>query len=137
MQVPNVEHVRSADGSLHAVIVYQWRPEPGVRFFTQPQDSLQVAVMLRAQGERIAAHVHQPPERTITHTAEVLIVQRGRLLIDFYGAELWDMSRRELKGGDLVVLFKGGHGLEFLEETELIECKQGPFLDDKVKLEGR
>jgi hypothetical protein len=32
-----------------------------------------------------------------------------------------------------MLLASGGHGFEFLEETEMIEVKQGPYAGDKDK----
>ncbi|MBF0301323.1 MAG: hypothetical protein HQK51_21640, partial [Oligoflexia bacterium] len=29
---------------------------------------------------------------------------------------------------DLILLARGGHGLEFIEEGEIIEVKQGPYI---------
>jgi hypothetical protein len=33
----------------------------------------------------------------------------------------------------VILLSTGGHGFEMLEESELIEVKQGPYLDDKKR----
>jgi len=42
-----------------------------------------------------------------------------------------------LKTGDVILLCGGGHSLEMLEETSMIEVKQGPFAgdDDKTRFE--
>jgi mannose-6-phosphate isomerase-like protein (cupin superfamily) len=43
-----------------------------------------------------------------------------------------------LESGDVILLIKGGHGFEVLEELEMIEVKQGPYLgeQDKVRFKG-
>ena len=45
------------------------------------------------------------------------------------------VTKLELKAGDSLLLTGGGHGFDVLEECQLIEVKQGPYLgmDDKVK----
>ena len=32
-----------------------------------------------------------------------------------------------LEKGDIILLSKGGHGFEIIEESEIIEVKQGPY----------
>ena len=45
---------------------------------------------------------------------------------------------RILIGGDVILLASSGHGLKMLEESEILEVKQGPYLEteDKIKFEG-
>ena len=42
-----------------------------------------------------------------------------------------------LETGDVILLSEGGHGFEILEETEMIEVKQGPYAgeNDKTRFE--
>ena len=40
---------------------------------------------------------------------------------------------RILTAGDLILLCGGGHSFEMLEETSMIEVKQGPFAGDGDK----
>lgn len=134
-----IEHVRDArTGELAAVISYaDHRVGRGVNFLTDPSLPLQVARMLRSRGERVAAHRHDPSPRTIAVTAEVLIVTKGSLALGFHGidSQVFEVSDRILRAGDIAVLLACGHSIEYLEDgTELIEVKQGPFMDDKVML---
>ena len=61
----------------------------------------------------------------------MLYVRRGRVRVDFYREDESYVDSREIATGDVILLSRGGHGFEMLEETELIEVKQGPYLDDK------
>jgi hypothetical protein len=132
-----IEVVKTNEGATLAIVLYGWESSPGTRFFTEPKDSLQLGCIHHRSGHRVEAHTHKPAPRTVTSTAEVLFIQRGRARIEFYGGgDLGDMSSREVKGGDIVLLLAGGHGLEMLEETVIFEVKQGPFLDDKRFLLG-
>ena len=38
-----------------------------------------------------------------------------------------------LSKGDIIILFQGGHGFKILEETRIIEIKQGPYVEGKDK----
>ena len=47
------------------------------------------------------------------------------------------MQSTILNKGDVVLLAFGGHGFEMIEESEIIEIKQGPYAGemDKVRFE--
>lgn len=101
----------------------------GIEFFTPDEFSLQLGYMNRPGRELINPHVHPPRIRQVKFTQEVLFVRRGKVRIDFYDPKKHYVESRMVKQGDIVFLAFGGHGFEFLERTELIEVKQGPFLD--------
>jgi hypothetical protein len=48
------------------------------------------------------------------------------------------LESRELAAGDVILLASGGHGFEALEEIEMIEVKQGPYIGDadKTRIKG-
>ena len=50
---------------------------------------------------------------------------------DFNGNSISEI----LNEGDFIILINGGHGFKMLEETEIIEVKQGPYslARDKIK----
>ena len=53
--------------------------------------------------------------------------------MDFYDDDQHYLESRELVAGDVILLVTGGHGFEVLEELEMIEVKQGPFVGDHDK----
>jgi len=69
----------------------------------------------------------------VVFTREVLLVRSGRMRVDFYTDAGTYAQSRILAAGDVILLAAGGHGFEMLEDTEMIEVKQGPYagLDDK------
>ena len=77
--------------------------------------------------------------REIEYTQETLFIKRGRVKINFYTDNKTYLTSRELKTGEVILLASGGHGFEFLEETEMIEAKQGPYCGghDKVRFNGK
>jgi hypothetical protein len=96
-------------------------------FLTPPTVPLQVGFVVRDAAEEIPRHAHRPVERTITTTSEVLFVQRGRCEIDIYSDDRQHVATRELREGDLVIIVGGGHGFRIIEDTVLLEVKQGPY----------
>ena len=58
--------------------------------------------------------------------------------MDFYDEQQNYLESHVLEGGDVILLASGGHGFEILEETEMIEVKQGPYAGyrDKTVFRG-
>nr|WP_258560849.1 hypothetical protein [Cylindrospermopsis raciborskii] len=84
-------------------------------------------------GKIIQPHVHNPVPREVIYTQEVLFIKRGKLRVDFYNDQQEYLESRVLQTGDVILLITGGHGFEVLEEIEMIEVKQGPYVGDKDK----
>jgi mannose-6-phosphate isomerase-like protein (cupin superfamily) len=121
------------NGEMLALIVRDEYSKPGISFFTPNDLSQQLAYMEHPAGKIIDAHVHNPVPRSVVYTQETLFIKRGRLRVDFFDEHQKYLESRELKGGDVILLVKGGHGFEVLEELEMIEVKQGPYTGDQDK----
>ena len=90
--------------------------------------------MRRPKGYSIAPHEHNLLPRTIEWTQEVLFVRSGKVRLDLYApADRAYLQSRVLSAGDVVLLAHGGHGLAMLEESEIIEVKQGPYIVEADK----
>ncbi len=116
-----------------ALIIRAGYDEPGIRFFTPPTFSQQVACMQHPPGHKIAPHVHNFLFRQVMYTQEVLIIRRGRLKVNLFSSEKDFITSRTLESGDLILLCGGGHSFEMLEETSMIEVKQGPYAGEEDK----
>ena len=116
-----------------ALIIKADYDEPGIQFFTPNSFSQQVACMKHPKGHKIAAHVHNMITRQVLYTQEVLIVRRGKVKVNLYSSNKEFIGERTLFTGDLILLCGGGHSFEMLEETSMIEVKQGPFAGDGDK----
>jgi hypothetical protein len=127
-----IETLKSGD-QLLAVIVSGKFHEPGIHFFTPDDLSQQLAYMRHPAGKIIDPHVHNPVDRKVQFTQEVLVVKRGKLRVDFYNDQQQYLESRILEEGDVILLATGGHGFEVLEEVEMIEVKQGPYAGDNDK----
>jgi mannose-6-phosphate isomerase-like protein (cupin superfamily) len=121
------------DGEMLALIVRDEYSRPGVSFFTPGDLSQQLAYMQHPVGMVIEPHFHNPVPRTVAYTQETLFIKRGRLRVDFFDEQQKYLESRQLKAGDVILLVKGGHGFEVLEEIEMIEVKQGPYTGDQDK----
>ncbi len=66
------------------------------------------------------------------------MIKKGKLRVDFYSEQQQYLESRVLVDGDVILLVMGGHGFEVLEEIEMIEVKQGPYIgeQDKTRFTG-
>ncbi len=110
----------------------------GLEFFTPNDFSQQLAYMKHPKGKLIDPHIHNLVIREVHLTQEVLIIRKGKIRVDLYSDNLDFLESVVLIGGDVILLASGGHGFEMLEETEMIEVKQGPYAgeNDKIRFEG-
>ena len=53
--------------------------------------------------------------------------------MDFYKENMEYYCSKILSTGDIILLASGGHGFEMIEDAELIEIKQGPYLGENDK----
>ena len=120
--------------TLLAIIIRYNYSEPGINFFTPDDFSQQLAYMQHPAGKIIEPHVHNPVQREVFFTQEVLFLKKGRLRVDFYDQQRTYFTSRILEAGDTILLASGGHGFEALEELEMIEVKQGPYAGDRDKV---
>ena len=104
-------------------------------FLTPPEFKQQVGFVVYPAGGEIPRHVHRPIERRLVGTSEVIFVHRGSCILDVYSDDRELVASRRLEPGDLMLMVGGGHGFRMLEDTVLLEIKQGPYtgLDEKER----
>ena len=127
-----IEKIESKEGIL-AIILRSNFKEEGIHFFTSDNFSQQLGYMNREEGYVIQPHVHNPVPREVHFTKEVLYIKSGRVRVDFYDDDQNYLESRILYKGDVILLAIGGHGFEMLEESEIIEVKQGPYVGEEDK----
>jgi len=125
------------ENQLLAIIVSNKYTEPGITFFTPDEFSQQLAFMKHPEGKIIQPHVHNSVTREVHFTKEVLFIRKGKVRVDLYTDQQIYIESQVLETGDVILLSEGGHGFEILEETEMIEVKQGPYAGelDKTRFE--
>jgi hypothetical protein len=105
----------------------------GIEFFTPSHFSQQLGYMNRPLGYKIEPHVHNSVSREVHYTKEVLFIKNGKIRVDFYDNNKNYFESHILYKGDIILLAFGGHGFEMLENSEIIEIKQGPYAGDMDK----
>ena len=122
-----------------ALIIRSGFDESGVHFFTPDSFSQQVAFMKHQKGKKISPHIHNLIPRQVLYTQEVLYIKKGRLKVNLYSTQKEFITCRILEDGDLILLCGGGHSFEMLEQTSMIEIKQGPYAgnSDKIRFEEK
>ena len=119
-------------------IVYRdndWKE--GLNFITPDDLFIQVGSWWYQKGKKLDSHIHKDFNRNATRTQEMTYVKSGSMKVLLYDEEKIFLEDFILRVGDLAVFAYGGHGYEILEDnTQIIESKNGPFIDvdtDKLK----
>lgn len=132
-----LEQIQIGDKILGIIIRASYHKD-GISFFTPDTFSQQLGYMNRPAGYLIPPHVHNVVERKVELTQEVLYIKSGKVRVDFYDDDKQYLESRIVNEGDVVLLAHGGHGFMMLEQSEMIEVKQGPYCGelDKVRFDA-
>jgi len=128
-----IEYIKNGS-QLLAVIVPADYITTGVEFVTDPANCQQLGIIFHKEGDSIVPHVHQYQERNIYDTQETLVIRKGKVRVDFYSDQQEFLRSRVLTSGDVILLISGGHGFEMIEDTLMVEIKQGPYTGTKDKV---
>jgi hypothetical protein len=101
---------------------------------TDGKEPLQMVTLKHLRGKYLLAHTHKPTPRYTKSMQECLIVKKGKIRIDLYGPDKKMFKKISMREGDSFLLMNGGYGIHFLEDAELLELKNGPFIEDKILL---
>ena len=92
------------------------------------EEYLQISGRKIRNGTKMKPHKHIPFERKTDITQEAWIVFNGCIHGKFYDLDDSFLYETEIRKGDVIVLFRGGHSLEVKEEdTVFYEFKTGPY----------
>ncbi len=116
-----------------ALIIRAGYDKPGVQFFTPTNFSQQVAFIRHSKGKKISPHIHNLIFRQVIYTQEVLIIRQGKVKVDLFTSQREFIVSRILETGDVIILCAGGHSFDILEDTAMIEVKQGPYAGEQDK----
>ena len=127
-----IKNITQGSETLAIIVRHSFTGE-GIQFFTPDTFSQQLGYMNRPAGYEIAPHTHNAVPRMIEWTQEVLFIKSGRVRLDIYNQERNYLESHILVTGDFVLLAHGGHGLVMMEQSEIIEVKQGPYAGEADK----
>ena len=128
-----IERIINNEKLLSVIIRSNYKSD-GIEFFTPGDFSQQLGYMNRPKDYVIPPHVHNSVQRDVHFTQEVLIIKSGKIRVDFYNDNMKYLESRILNKGDIVLLAHGGHGFEMIEDSEIIEVKQGPYVGEMDKI---
>lgn len=132
------EKIKSADGKTIAIVVKANFGKYGVNFLSKEDFPLQLGISRYKEGDKIRSHLHIHKELVINKIQEVVHFESGRAMVNLYDLNGVKFKSIELSMGDTILFVDGGHGFIMLEDTKLIEVKQGPYFGkdkDKMMLE--
>jgi len=90
---------------------------------------LQVSALSLAKNKVVKSHMHKPVVRGTIGTQEAWIVISGSIRAEIFDTNKDKISENILMSGDCVVLYRGGHSMQVLEDdTVIYEIKNGPYL---------
>lgn len=126
------------EGELYSIILRDTLKCESITFFTPDSFSQQLGFLPHKKGNIIEPHRHRITKREILYTQEVLFLKKGKVKVNFYDSNHSYVGSEIVSSGDVILLCGGGHGFNILEDTVMIEVKQGPYvgIDDKVRFEG-
>lgn len=119
--------VKDLEGYTLAIILSDDYREKGITFFSKPDQGQQLGFMRRPKGYKVEAHTHRAVKEEVSGFSEVLFIRSGKIRVDLYAVNGDLRDQRILESGDVIMLMNGGHGVEMLEESEIVEVKQGPY----------
>jgi hypothetical protein len=121
----------------YAILIPSSAGTEGISFFSPENFGLQLGLINRKSGYEVKAHAHNQVLRQISITQEFLLVKSGQIIVNIFDELSNLIYSLTLSKGDAVLLAKGGHEVIFLEDSSILEIKQGPYLgkDDKYFIE--
>jgi hypothetical protein len=122
------------NGNLLAILIRASFSATGIEFFTDDESSQQLGYMNRPKDYVIPPHRHNIVRRDVHLTQEVLFIRSGKVRVDFFDNEQHYVESTLLLPGDVILLADGGHGFKMIEQSEIIEVKQGPYCGERDKV---
>ena len=124
--------IESKEGERLAEIILSSQKVDKTTFYSDPNSSFQFGFVAHKKGYIEEAHFHKKIEKKISDVSQVIFVQKGTVVVDFYnkdGSKLTDVS---LAKGDAINIIAGVHRIRVLDDCQCLTVKQGPFISDEM-----
>jgi hypothetical protein len=114
------------NGKTLAILARPREMNENLNFFSPENFALQVAVHNKPAGTQIEAHEHIPFENIkLLESQEIFYLENGKIEVGLYHGRT-KIRCVVMMPGDMIIL-NCGHDLKFLENSKMIEVKQGPY----------
>ncbi len=120
--------VLSSGDRLVAIFISAGYEAAKTRFLTPNSEPIQLGIGVFKRGTSVEPHRHVGIPATVSEFQEFIQVRRGKVIATIFDVEEREIKRLHLGPGDSLLLLRGGHAFEFIEDTEFLELKQGPYL---------
>ena len=117
-----------AGGHLIGIFIRDSYSPGKTRFLTPLEEPLQCGIGVFKKGAVVEPHRHVGAPATITEFQEFIFLKRGKAMAEVYDLQGKLLRQIEMNPGDSLLLLRGGHAFRFLEDSEILEVKQGPYL---------
>ena len=77
--------------------------------------------------------MHNKVIRKLSATTEVIYILKGKLRVDFYSKLKKYLFSKLISKNSILILIDGAHGFKVTKDIEMIEIKQGPYIEIKDK----
>ena len=112
----------------------KYKPEK-TQFLTPDEYNQQIGFIVYLKDEKIRNHTHDfSIRKNLNGSSEVLIVRKGSCNILIYDKNQDLIASQKLELHDIIFLIQGSHAINFLEDSILLEVKQGPYLGIQEKI---
>jgi hypothetical protein len=125
--------ISDSHGNILAIIIRADSKFEGISFLTPDNFGLQIGTMLRPKNDLVPAHIHPQQTRVVKGTQEVLILRSGKMFLELFDEDKNLVESLTIMSGDIILLAYGGHQITMIEEVDLVEVKQGPYIKDLDK----
>ena len=105
----------------------------GLGFYSQDEEFIQVGSWQYNEGKELLKHIHNPVERVVVRTQEVLYIKKGSIKAQIFSLDEVLVDELIVKEWDCLILLNSGHGYEILQDnTQVLEIKNGPYLGANI-----
>lgn len=99
----------------------------GLQFLTNENDYIQVGTWNYDNDVNLEPHYHNYFERSSFRTQEVVVVLDGRIKCNLYTEKGHLIEGVILEKNDIIIQYQGVHEYITLEESKVLEVKNGPY----------
>lgn len=99
-----------------------------IHFFSDESDFFQLGFFYRKKGYSVPAHYHKPKSKIyLSELSECIQVKKGKIKISYFSHDLTYIATVVLLAGDTVMHTDVVHEVQFLQNSLILELKQGPY----------